>query len=79
MTAVKKRYLGDIVAASLVEDIKGLFVFDLRGARPGFERRWRMLIHDLERQTRLSYEYVNILDTPVYRVCARMVVRRVQD
>lgn len=76
ITAVKKRYLGDIVAASLVEGIKGLFVFDLKGAKPDFERPWRMLIHDLEKQVPASYEYVNILNTAVYRTCARLVVVR---
>lgn len=76
ITAVKKRYLGDIVAASLVEGIKRLFVFDLKGTRLDFERPWCMLIHDLEKQAAASYEYVNLLDTAIYRTCAKIVVMR---
>ncbi len=76
VTAIKKRYLGDLVAASLVEGIEGLYTFDLTGARPDFEEPWRMLIHDLDDRHPSAFGYTNILNTPVYQACVRLVAVR---
>lgn len=70
VTAVKKRYLGDLVAICLVEGISALHSFEIRG-RPTFDEPWRMLVHDLGRD---GYEFVNLLDTPVFRERARRVL-----
>jgi hypothetical protein len=76
ITAVKKRYLGDLVVASLVEGLHGLYTFDLLNMRPDFERPWIMLIHELEAQQPVAFEYTNILDTEVYRACSKLVALR---
>lgn len=75
VTAVKKRYLGDVVAAGLVEGLTGLFTFDLT-SQLDFEHPWRMLIHDLEKGERIRFLYLNLLDTPLYRTCTKLVVIR---
>ncbi|HEY4812473.1 MAG TPA: hypothetical protein VIH71_15590, partial [Solirubrobacteraceae bacterium] len=47
VTAIKKRYLGDLVAAALIEGLAGLYTFDpLESHKPDFVRPWRMLIHE---------------------------------
>jgi hypothetical protein len=76
VTAIKKRYLGDVVAAGLVEGLGGLHTFDLLAEQPDFERPWRTLMHELEQPVPPAFQYANILDTPVYRECARLVVVR---
>lgn len=76
VTAIRKRYLGDLVAAGLVEGIQGLYTFDLTGERPTFEQPWRMLIHDLDGCDPSAFSYTNILNTPVYQACVRLVARR---
>jgi hypothetical protein len=76
VTAIKKRYLGDLVAAGLVEGIQGLYTFDLVGARPNFDEPWRMLIHDLDGRLPSAFTYTNILNTPVYQACVRLVALR---
>src|SRR5882757_8719623 len=42
ITAVKKRYLGDIVAGGLVEGVTGLWTFDLQLEKSNFAEPWRM-------------------------------------
>lgn len=74
VTAIKKRYLGDLVAAGLVEGLKGLYTFDIEGSRIDFERPWRMLVHELETGSLPGFKYVNILDTALYRSCARLLL-----
>ena len=76
ITAIRKRYVGDLVATSLVEGIQGLYTFDLTGARPDFEQPWRLLIHDLEDQKPPAFAYINILNTALYRSCVRLVALR---
>lgn len=76
VTAIKKRYLGDLVAAGLVEGLLGLYTFDLINIRPDFERPWRMLIHELEAHEPTAFAYTNILDTEVYRACTKLVALR---
>jgi hypothetical protein len=76
VTAIKKRYLGDIVAAGLVEGLGGLFTFDLT-VIPDYDRPWKMLIHDLGLGTdRVGFEYTNLLETPMYKSCVRLVMVR---
>lgn|GEM_PF-5023282 len=75
VTAIKKRYLGDVVATALVEGLEGLYTFDLTGS-VDFERPWRMLIHELDTQQQPGFQYTNLLDTPVYRSCVRTVMLR---
>lgn len=76
VTAVKKRYLGDIVAAGLVEGIRGLWTFDLLTRSTDFDRPWSMLIHDLRSSGKGTYRYTNILDTQTYKACVRLVFIR---
>jgi len=76
VTAIKKRYLGDIVAAAVVEGLGGLHVFDIVGPQPDYDEPWKLLIHELEKSAAHSFEYINIVDTEVYRSCARSIFLR---
>ena len=76
VTAVKKRYLGDIVAAGLVEGIRGLWTFDLLTPSASFNEPWSMLIHELHASNPAMYRYTNILDTQTYKACVRLVFIR---
>lgn len=75
VTAVKKRYLGDIVAAGLVEGVRGLWTFDLN-IPVNFERPWVMLMHEMRDKNSKAYQYTNILDTQTYKACVRLVFIR---
>jgi len=75
ITAVNKRYLGDIIAAALVEGIQCLWTFDLL-LKPDFERPWKMLIHELTHESDIGYRYTNIIDTDTYKNCIRLVFIR---
>jgi hypothetical protein len=77
ISAIKKRYLGDIVAAALVEGVVGLYAFDTK-MRPDFDHPWRMLVHEMldEHEEPKQYEYVNIVDTELYQSCTRVVTVR---
>lgn len=73
VTSIKKRYLGDIIVASLIVGMRGLYTLDALG-RPDFDKPWRMLLHEEEEQS--SFEHVNLLDTELYRACLRSVAIR---
>ena len=75
VTAIRKRYIGDLVAASLIEGIEGLYTFDLVGVSPNFREPWRVLMHELDEQPS-AFSYTNLLNTPVYRACVRLVALR---
>lgn len=70
VTAIKKRYLGDIVATCLIEALQHLYTFDLLGSSD-FDKPWTMLIHDLKPEN--HYKYVNIIGTEIYRRCISVV------
>ena len=75
VTAVKKRYLGDIVAAALLEGVKPVYTFDL--PRQDFETPWRVLIHSLAPTSpKREYKYIDIVDTPIFDDCARSILLR---
>ncbi|MCY1060154.1 hypothetical protein [Nannocystis sp. SCPEA4] len=77
ITAIKKRYVGDIVAAALVEGLAGLYTFDLlSNVQPNFDQPWQNLVHELEASNQAAFQYVNIVDTAIYRKCAHTVVVR---
>lgn len=79
VSSIRKKYMGDIVAAGLVEGLKQLNTFDI-SSKPDYDRPWTMLVHDLGsagmRDSGRLFSYTNILDTPVYRECSRVVVVR---
>ena len=77
ITAVKKRYLGDIVSAGLVEGVMGLWTFDLTIEKPDFSQPWKMLIHDLmDDKGAAHFQYTNVLNTETYKACRRLVFVR---
>lgn len=76
VTAVKKRYLGDIVAAGLVEGVRGLWTFDLLVSGVDFSMPWTILIHDLREAKTPAYRYTNLLDTDTYKACVRLIFVR---
>jgi hypothetical protein len=90
ITAIEKRYLGDIVAAALVEGITSVYTFQL-AVRENHQHPWKTLIHNLlgiagisnddstinnKSNQREAYAYVNILDTEIYRQYRRAVLIR---
>lgn len=78
VTSVKKAFLGDLVAASIIEGLDSLYTFDLH-QHLDFERPWTMLFHELKEPvaTGTKYKYTNLLETPVFRECSRsLLVRR---
>jgi hypothetical protein len=77
VTSISKSLLGDVIAASILEGIDSLYTLDLR-ARPNFDEPWRMLLHEGSNGVKAStdYAYVNIVDTPVFRACAKSILVR---
>ena len=76
VTSIRKKYIGDVVAASLVEGLQQLYTFDILLPDLNYDRPWTMLIHDLLGDGSRLFSYTNILDTPVYRECSRTVIIR---
>ena len=76
VTSIRKKYIGDVVAAGLVEGLQQLHTFDILLPKLDYDRPWTMLIHDLLGETSRLFSYTNILDTPVYRECSRVVFIR---
>lgn len=77
VTAVRKSYLGDLIALSLIRRIDSLFTFDLK-CPPNHDEPWRMLIHELRNADpgQQKYEYVNVIGTPIFERCAGEVLVR---
>jgi len=77
ITAIKKLFLGDIIAASIIEGVHKLYTFDLK-TKPNFDEPWKMLIHDLlaDNTSGRKYDHVNIVDTPVFDECANSILVR---
>jgi len=77
VTAISKSYLGDILAASIIEGIQNLYTFDLKQP-PDFDRPWTTLFHDLHSDTsdKHQYQYVNIVDTTIFRECSNSILVR---
>lgn len=78
VTAAKKGLLGDVIAAAVIEGLRSLHTFEMK-ARPDFDKPWTMLYHELAARESLppGYEYVDIIDTPVFDECSRsLLVRR---
>jgi len=76
ITAVGKSYLGDILAASIIEGISNLHTFDLR-VKPNFDEPWLMLFHDLKiDSSKDKYQYVNIVNTPIFKESSNSLLVR---
>lgn len=76
ITAIGKSFLGDIIAASIIEGINSLFTFELK-IKPNFDEPWTMLFHDLKGENeRDKYQYVNIVNTPIFRECSNSLLVR---
>jgi len=77
VTAVSKSLLGDIIASSIIEGIHRIYTFDLK-KKPDFNSPWTMLYHDLQQSEsgKREYDYVNIVETAVFRECARSILVR---
>ena len=75
VTAVRKTFLGDLVACCLLEGIKGLYTFDLK-IRPNFDDPWKMLFHKLnmDKYEDSLYQYTNIVKTPIFEACSKSVL-----
>lgn len=75
VTAIKKAYLGDLVACCLLEKIESLYTFDLK-ISPTYETPWKSLFHELKKDTKQNclYTYINIVDTAVYKDCLKSVL-----
>lgn len=77
VSSVKKGFIGDLVAASVVEGLQSLYTFDLL-KRADYDHPWTMLFHDLNPNgsQKPQYKYVNLLDTQVFRECSRSLLVR---
>ena len=77
VTAINKRYLGDILAAGIIEGLKEIYTFDLK-ITPNFDEPWKMLFHEFltEKQKGDCYQYVNIVNTPIFRESASSILVR---
>ena len=77
VTAVKKSILGDIISCSIIEGIHNIYTFDLK-IKPNYDEPWIMLFHDLEddNSKRNDYQYINIVDTPIFRNCSNSILAR---
>jgi len=71
VTALRKAYLADLIAVSIVVEIDALATFDLL-RRMDHDLPWRNLVHELERRD--QYRYVNLLSTPAVRQAASSVL-----
>lgn len=76
ISTVRKKYLGDIISAALVEGLEQLHTFDILLPKLDYQHPWRMLIHDLIKDQKSLFSYVNIISTPIYRDCSRVVFVR---
>lgn len=78
VSSIGKRFIGDLVAVSVLEGFDSLYTFDLV-QRPDFEHPWATLFHDLKpsASTKAKYRYINLLDTHLFRECSRsLLVKR---
>ena len=73
LTGLNKKYLGDIYAISTAEAIDGIYTFSL--IHIDFDHPWTMLYHELylKDQGRSKYEYVNIVDTEIFKQCSESI------
>lgn len=76
ITAIGKSFLGDILAASIIEGINNLFTFELK-TKPNFDEPWTILFHDLKVDGgKNKYQYVNIVNTPIFKECSNSLLVR---
>ncbi|MEM8809569.1 MAG: hypothetical protein AAGF01_26400 [Cyanobacteria bacterium P01_G01_bin.38] len=73
VTSVKKAYIGDIFACSLLENIEELYTFELL-ENPNFEEPWKTLIHELEKGKK--YKYKNLVETPIFKESKKTILIR---
>lgn len=76
ISTIRKKYLGDIISAALVEGLQQLHTFDILLPTLDHQHPWKMLIHDLIGDQKSWFSYTNIINTPIYRDCSRVVVVR---
>jgi hypothetical protein len=76
ITATSNHLVSDISAISMAEGISSLYTFE-SFTEPQFGKDgWKTLIHHLEidsTSSKLTYQYVNLLDTTVYKECVRAI------
>jgi len=77
VTAIKKSFIGDIIACCLLEGIHNVYTFDLEYT-PNFDEPWKMLFHELRSDTleESFYRYTNIVYTPIFRECSHWILFR---
>ncbi len=77
VTAISKKYIGDLLACCLLDGIRNLYTFDSK-AQPSFDEPWKMLIHELREDIsgQKMYDYTNIIDTPIFRDCSKSILVR---
>jgi hypothetical protein len=78
VSAVSKIFIGDLVAAGVVEGLRSLYTFDLT-KRADYDNPWTMLFHELRPNgsSPAKYEYINLLDTKIFLECSKsLLVKR---
>ena len=71
VTSIKKVYIGDIFACSLLENIENLYTFELLFV-PDYEKPWEILIYDLAKKKR--YKYVNLVETEIFEKSRKSIL-----
>jgi hypothetical protein len=75
VSAVSKTFIGDLVAAGVVEGLSALHTFDLI-KHADYDHPWTMLFHELRPNgsSPAKYKYINLLDTRVFRECSKSLL-----
>lgn len=73
ITSVSKSFMGDIIACCLLENIQKLCTFEITG-KLNFGEPWKMMIHELKEGK--SFNYINIVQTPVFQERAKQILIR---
>lgn len=78
VSSVSKVFLGDLVAASIIEGLDSLYTFQII-PRVDYKHPWTALYHDLQpsNNSNASFKYTNLLETAIFRECSRsLLIRR---
>ncbi len=71
ITAIDKKYIGDIYAISTLIGIEDIYTFALN-IKPNFIQPWTMLYDKLD-LSKGEYEYKNVVDTDIFRDCSNSI------
>jgi len=71
ITAIDKKFIGDIYSISTLIYIEEIYTFALN-IKPNYNQPWTMLYDKLE-LSKGDYEYKNVVDTDIFRDCSKQI------